>query len=277
MVVRRGTLGTTLALSFVAGSGVAACAQGDERDVEKRAPSDPNGAEPAAESDQTGAGDAQGGRAASQGRGTSSGASSQGGSPHTAGSDATPSNTSNSAGTGGTPPAAGGAAGSVTRDPRCPDSLAVPFPDTGDPAPCTEPGLRCDYALSCSSGPQLLTVTCEDGAWQGPTGCDHPYDYCPNTQEMGRHPAVYCEDGEWDVETFELGVDHGPGACPPEAPELGSDCFVVGGTGGGPDREPCGYPCPSDPARWTVFECDNPGGESRGALMGVWIADGACD
>lgn len=165
------------------------------------------------------------------------------------------------------------------RSPDCPTSLTVPFPAFG-PATCTTPGIGCEFPLTCSSGAHVLAVTCEGGLWVGPQGCEHPYDFCrPIAGTVGQEPTVYCENGEWHVETLYLHTSGSRGWCPPEAPAEGSDCYVAGGTGGGPDREPCGYPCPATPANWTVFHCDNPGGDgyAMSDLEGKWVSDGACN
>lgn len=160
----------------------------------------------------------------------------------------------------------------------CPASLTVPFSNAAD-APCESEGLRCEHTLTCSSGTQVLAVTCDEGQWVGPSGCERPYDYCPAPAgAAGKEPDVYCEDGKWRVETVFLNTSGSRGACPPVAPVEGSDCFVVGGTGGGPDREPCGYPCAGNPSGWTVFHCDNPNdnGVATEDLQGTWVSDGAC-
>jgi hypothetical protein len=173
------------------------------------------------------------------------------------------------ASSGGAAPVAG-AAGAKPNDPACPATYADAWPPVVEfgPSPCTTPGLSCGYPVNCNGGQhRTIQLTCEDATW-GPTGCDHPYDFCLDaTAGAGdTNPTASCEDGSWLVANSVWTV-----YCPAEAPADGSACDAVGGTESGGDRDHCGYPC-SDPAKWTVVSCIK-----SGAQKGTWSADGACN
>jgi hypothetical protein len=177
------------------------------------------------------------------------------------------------AGSSGAPVAMAGAAGSSGTKPGCPASLAeaFPWPETREPT-CTQAGSSCDVPIDCSSGRNMLTLTCKDGAWEsGAVGCDHPYDFCPETRGAngGWGPSVYCEDGNWQIEAYLRNLSDSTGPCPAESPEAEA-CYIGGGTGGG-DRQHCGYPCSGESPTWTVLSCVGT------VASAVWSSDGACN
>lgn len=156
----------------------------------------------------------------------------------------------------------------------CPKTLGEAF-IARPPGECTELGSACDVPVTCYSGTQILTLTCDEGRWRGPVGCEHPYDYCPEVfgQPPGpTSPGVYCVDGEWRIETWAVGLADGLRGCPDGPLEDGTACLLIGGTGGA-DRERCGYPCDGDPATWTVFTCT----ASADGQSWAWHSDGACE
>lgn len=169
-----------------------------------------------------------------------------------------------------------GGGGARGRDPACPVKLSDAFTldDFDSPPPsCATPGLTCDYEMQCTSGLQVLTITCEGGIWEGPgpRGCDKPYDFCGKTSGGTGTTASTCLDGEWYVSTCPRSAAcDGAGPCPSEAPLDGAECMRAG-TGG--DREFCGFPCANDPSKWTVFNCTF----TDSILDAAWVSDGACD
>jgi hypothetical protein len=159
-------------------------------------------------------------------------------------------------------------------DPSCPETLGDAFTldDFGSPPPaCPTEGVTCEFARRCSSGPQLLTVTCQGGVWElGPVGCDQPYDYCNQTSEGKLTTVSICVNGEWSIDTCPRSVAcEGRGPCPAEPPTAETAC-MTGSTGGHQDH--CGYPCPDAPEKWTVFDCVD-----EEYPQATWYSDGACD
>jgi hypothetical protein len=162
--------------------------------------------------------------------------------------------------------------GSLPNDPSCPASLEEAFP-LDSPAVCPADGLECHVPVECNSGAVELRLACVAGEWEGASGCDEPYDFCPETHlpTGGNAPNVYCVDGEWQIEADLRGVADGFKPCPNAAPAEAEPCEAYGGTGGA-DRSYCGYPCANDPTKWTVFSCLNP----ENYLSSKWQSDSAC-
>jgi len=158
--------------------------------------------------------------------------------------------------------------GTEANDPACPPSWAEAFPY--QTPQCSPSGLICSYALDCTSGTQVLELTCVDEKWDGATGCEHPYDFCEKAVGSmdPRDPQVICNES-WSIEDWARGIADGVGPCPEEQPDDGGRC-VTGGTGG-VDRRDCGYPCADDPEKWTIISCVGEGDDTS------WSTDGACD
>ena len=176
------------------------------------------------------------------------------------------------AGAGGAATAMAGAAGSSANKPGCPASVAEVFPVSGATPMCKEEDLTCELPIACSSGAQLLSVTCKYRRWEvGAVGCNKPYDFCLATAgDNGSNvPGVHCEREKWVVDA--RGSSQ-PKPCPAQPPAEALPCNQ--GSGDYFIYDHCGYPCPSDPTKWTVFACTNPP-----TYLGpiAWFSDEACD
>ncbi|HYQ02791.1 MAG TPA: hypothetical protein VER96_29170 [Polyangiaceae bacterium] len=262
-----------LAVTVIAGSGVLGACSAQSAS----APSQTSG---------TNAGGAAGARVAVGGNASGSGgnASGSGGNASGSGGNASGSGGRSSvggssvggAGAGGTATAMGGAAGSGGHKPGCPASFAeaFPFPVSGPTPLCTEQGATCELLIGCSSGAQLLSVTCKNSRWEvDALSCSKPYDFCPGMpgQNGSNVPGVYCKDKKWSV-IDTRGQTIQPKPCPAQPPAEASICDQGGGDTLVYDH--CGYLCPSDPTKWTVFACANPPN-----YLGhvAWFSDAACD
>lgn len=294
MRARGHTFRQSLWVTVVTGSSVTgACSDGDGQGVDASAPLDTNsptvngaGGTPVAAGDSTTSGGGSEETASSadstskDNSGNATGNPSEradgvgGNAPVEAGGSNNPSggdNPGSSDDPAGDSPTLAGAGGADGTEFGCPESLTTSLADPNQ-RECTEPGMACDVPVDCNSETQFVTMTCEDGRWQGPTGCDKPYDYCPDATGGTdvSNTAVYCVNGTWSIQA---GPKHfGPVPCPAEPPTDGMECDVLGGTDSGSDREHCGYPC-DDPSQWTVLSCI----AAADGRTGAWSSDGACD
>jgi len=212
--------------------------------------------------------------APSQTSGTHAGdASGSGGLPDNGGGSSVGGSSVGGGGAGGTSTAMAGASGSGGNKPGCP-TFAELFP-LPDPSPlCTEQGLTCEIPIACSSGEQLLTVTCRNRQWErGAVGCNKPFDFCSGMtgENGGNGTGLYCNNGKWVV-MGARGQSPPLKPCPAQQPAEALPCSQSATDYSVYDR--CGYPCTSDPTKWTVFACINPP-----TYLGPrgWFSDGACD
>jgi hypothetical protein len=122
---------------------------------------------------------------------------------------------------------------------------------------CNEDGDVCFHPVSCTSGQQILQMTCTDGYWKhDPTSCSRQADQCDGPYR--------CEQGSWQFYGY---GGNPPALCPKDPPLDGDTCSPNQPFGG--DAGNCGYPCNAG-SGWSLVSCVASG------ETGTWSI-GSCD